>query len=357
MGRRALRRRVVLTGVGVVTPALHGGAAALGRWLAIPADARPAGTVPDARLAELIDEAEARRLSRISRLTIAAARLAVADAGLAAIENAGVVVGTEFGDLRSTVAFADGYLDSGPGGLSALLFPNTVMNAMAAATTIAVRAEALSLTLTSPTLAGELAVARAAALVAAGRVDVALAGGVDERDAFLETMLGELGVPGVRGEGATVLVLEPEADALARGARVLGEVVATGCRSLRARPHGIGRSPEGRAIAAALGEAGLERTAIRWVYHAVDGDPERDAWEERLLTAAFGDSRPPRAALTPRLGQHAGGGALTIAAAADTARSGRLPTAGGPAVVAPGVGLVHAVARGGTEIAVVVGPP
>src|SRR5205085_739772 len=77
--------------------------------------------------------------------------------------------------------------------LSPLLFPNTVMNTMAAATAIALSARDLSLTLNAPTVAGELAVIRAAGAVAAGRVAVLLAGGVDELDPAVGTVLEEAG--------------------------------------------------------------------------------------------------------------------------------------------------------------------
>ena len=125
------RRRVVITGVGAVTTAMRGGYEAVARALATPV---PADTEHiDRALAELVDGAEARRLSRVSQLTLAAARLAVADAEVVQGSALALVVGTELGDLRSTVAFANGYLARGPAGLSPLLFPNTVMNTMAAA--------------------------------------------------------------------------------------------------------------------------------------------------------------------------------------------------------------------------------
>ena len=91
-----------------------------------------------------------------------------------------------------------------------------------------------------------------------------------------------------------------------------------------------------------------------WVYASASGDVERDTWEERLLTRALAPARPPRARLSPLVGQHAGAGALAVAAAAWTARSGRMP--GGVAIAEAGPGLVHGIARGGSHIALVVGP-
>ncbi|MGH7393845.1 MAG: beta-ketoacyl synthase N-terminal-like domain-containing protein, partial [Candidatus Rokuibacteriota bacterium] len=239
---------VVITGVGTVNAAFAGGGTALAAWLAEPRPAvrpaggfsAPAGLLPAGALDGLVDETEARRLSRVSQLAVVAARLALEDAGLAPCPDLGLVVGTEFGDLRSTMEFADGYLAAGPSGLSALLFPNTVMNTMAAATSIAVAARGLSLTLNEPSVAGELAVAQAAAAVAAGRVPAALAGGVDQVDPFLSGALDGLGVPPVvRGEGATFVALETLPAARARGARVLGRIAGAAWRALPARPHGV----------------------------------------------------------------------------------------------------------------------
>src|SRR5439155_195031 len=85
-------------------------------------------------LSRLLDETEARRLSRVCQMTVAAGRLALAEAGLAGGTELALLVGTEFGDMVSTIRFVDDYLQRGIPGLSALLFPHTVMNTMAAPT-------------------------------------------------------------------------------------------------------------------------------------------------------------------------------------------------------------------------------
>ena len=308
--------------------------------------------------------AEARRLSRVRQLTLAAARLALRDAGGEPGEQSGLVVGTEFGDLRSTIEFADGFLARGPAGLSPLLFPGTVMNTMAATTAIALATRGLSLTLNAPDVAGELALWRATAAVARRRADQVLAGGVDEIAPLVDEITAALGASDGRGDGAAFLVLEPLERAVQRGARALGEILGAASVALPARRHGIGRSARSSAIARALAAAGVRARDVGWIYASIGADAARARWERDLLDAAFGASRPPTTSLAPLVGRHSGLGVLHAAAAMWTARSGLLPMTGErPSAevrldqVPAGPGLVHGVARGGAHVALIVGPP
>ncbi len=403
------RRRVAITGVGSLSPLAAGGFAAVataleaGRQGIAPLRQPPAeggssrlgAEVPDEAWAGLVDPDEARRLSRVCQLTIAACRLALRDARRDPAGDGpelGLIVGTEFGDLRSTEAFALGYLRRGPAGLSPLLFPNTVMNIMAATATIAIGARATSVTLNQPTVAGDLAVAHAAALVAGGRIPSALAGGVDEISPTVYRMLSQFRVLSpmdggpegcfpfdrrhngtVLGEGATFVLLEPLDVARRRGATIYAEIrgAAWACH-----PAGRGRVPRrpanGSAIARALAQASLAPDGIAWAYLTGTGDPRLDDWELSLVHSAFGAHRPRLTSLAPLAGDHGGLGALRVAAAAWTTRTRRLtPIAGlrdpvrtdclfatpGATGPAGGAGLVHGVARGGTQVALIVAPP
>jgi len=228
------------------------------------------------------------------------------------------------------------------------------MNTMAATTAIAVVARELTLTLNAPTVAGELAIARGAAAVASGRADAVLAGGVDELDPLVGEMLDVLGDRDVRGEGAAFVVLEAESVARERGAAVLGRIRGVARRALPTRPWGVGRRTGSRAVAEALERAEVARPG--WIYASASGDAERDAWEARVLSAALGEPPLPTVSLSPLLGQHAGAGALRVAAAAWTARAGLLPDeAGGEPTRVSGPGLVHGLGRGGNHVALVIG--
>jgi 3-oxoacyl-[acyl-carrier-protein] synthase II len=185
-----------------------------------------------------LQEGEAGRLAR-EPLGVIAVWLALSDAGLPAGQLAAVAwCGSHWGDFRSSEGFALGFLERGILGLSPLVFPNTVMNAMAAQVSIAVGVRGPMLTLNEVDAAGDLAVARGAALVASGRATAILAGGCDELSPILYRELSRLGTMSRRsrglrgplldrrangtvlGEGATLLVLESAEAALERGARI-----------------------------------------------------------------------------------------------------------------------------------------
>lgn len=369
-------RRVVITAMGSVNAAGAGGSAAVAEALArrtatmgpIKAFAldgctsRLAAEVPDARLMALLDPDAVRRFSRITRMALAAVRLAVEEAGLEGGERLGLVVGSEHGDFRSGAEFVGGFLRRGPAGLSPLVFPSTVMNTMAAVVSIALGAKAPSVTLNQATVAGDLAVARAAALIADGRADAVVAGGVDDlfSDVFRNlARLGALspmagGAPEgcrpyapdhngpVLGEGATFLVLEDLQAARKRGAAIHAEVLGAAWGNIPVAPHTApaGRRDTRATTRRALDQAGVDAASLARCYGSGNGDPALDDWELELL-AADGVHGP--VSLAPLFGQHGGLGALRVAAAALDARAGRPPS------------LAHGIARGGCRTALVIG--
>ncbi len=206
------------------------------------------------------------------------------------------MVGTELGDFTSTIAFADGYLARGASRAVAAALSQHRDEHDGRDHRHRGRRAGAALTLNAPTVAGELAVARAAAAVASGRADAVLAGGVDELDPLVAEMLDALGDQGLRGEGAAFLVLEAAASARVRGAAVLGRISGAAWRSAAGATVGGGR----RATSTRdRRRGGARRRDAGWLYVSASGDAERDAWEARVLAAALGAERPMAGSLGP----------------------------------------------------------
>ena len=399
--------RAVITGIGCVCPLGVGGhdfvahvlraqRSAIGPVTSFSTDGlrcRLGAEVPDAYLP---DTEETRRWSRLSRMTVTACREAVADAVLqesTTLPQCGLVVGTEFGDLRSSEAFVLGFLRKGPLGLSPLLFPNTVMNAMAGATSIALGLKGPMLTLNQPGVGGEVAVARAVALLRAGRAPAVIACGVDELFPMLYETLIAFNVPSphddgeeacrpfderhngpVLGEGATAVVLESAEHAQKRGARILAEVHSATWSTLPTRAH---RYPSAsvlgrRLLERAVVEATQQAHAVQVAYLSGSGHPQHDISELEILAATFDTTRPLVTSVTHLMGDYGGLGVFRLAAATATLTHAVVPRLDYlhqpirrdiPFVMAdtpqipPGTILVHGLARGGTQAAIVIGPP
>jgi 3-oxoacyl-[acyl-carrier-protein] synthase II len=370
------RRRVVITGLGSVSAAGCGGSSAVAAVLERSAEtiaplkaftvpdcaSRLAAEVDDDELMTLLDADTVRRLSRICRMAVAACRLAAEDAGIEGGARLGLSVGSEYGDFRSGAEFFNGFLRRGPGGLSPMIFPNTVMNSMAAVVAIAMGAKAPSVTVNQATVAGDLALVRGAALIASGRADAVIAGGVDE--IFLDVYRGlcALGALSpmagglwegcrpyapdhnglVMGEGATFLVLEEMEAARARGATVHAEMLGSAWGSIPVAPHTapVSRRDAHQTVRRALEQAGVALGSLGRSYGSGNGDPALDDWEIRLLEA---DGIRDPVSLAPLFGQHGGLGALRAAAGTLAARADGAPA------------LVHGIARGGCRTAMVIG--
>jgi len=355
-----------------------------------PGGARRALLTPVADLAPWLPAAEARRMGPPSRLAVAAARMALAEAGLDAAQLAGpgtaVVVSTAFGPCSFSEALLRQVLRDGPEAASPYLFTESVANAPAAQIAIACGARGANVTLCQREAGPLLAVARGAAEVAAGRAERALVGAVDEMSPLLHAVLdrfgalargrsrpargarqeggggGEIGRPFDRrrdgvmaADGATVLMLESAAAAARHGraplARVLGwgsafdpsapptgwggdgEMLGRALRRLLLRLDAAGAMPVIAAVDAI--DAGGEPlapgplAAIDRIVSGASGSRAGDRLEARVLRAAWGGAPlPPVLAPKGVTGEHGGGFLAAAVLAAAAAGVAAAPAAG-----------------------------
>lgn len=357
------RADVVITGVGTIgcfgigLPAL-GAALAAGtpttRELADPKGYRRAGTVTASAacshldLSEWVSPSKARRMSDPSRFAVAAARMALSHAGLAADTDhvRSVAVATTYGAGVFTERLVSEILDAGPRAASPFLFTDCVANAPAGQIAIDVRALGPNATVVQREAGAVLALIEGSNDVALGRADVALAGHVDEVGALVHAVLARMRAlcPAdadgqlrprpfdarrqgfVAGEGATVCAVERADAARARGAKPLARV-RTWIRAFDpTAPRagwGTGAIALGDRLRRELARAGLAPSDIHAVVASASGSVHGDRLEAEILHHVWGDAIPPVFAPKAVTGEYGGGnlgGAFAILGGAYCAR-------------------------------------
>ena len=384
-----MRRRVVITGTGVVAPLGYSGAAlhaallagesALGPVTLFPTDGRPAPCAGEVRgfdAQEHLGEGNLRPLDRMGRLVVAAAGKALADAGygreLRAEREVGLVLGTMFCGLHTIAEFDRRNLTRGPSYASPLDFANTVINAAAGQTAIWHDLRGINSTLSAGAASGLQALAYGADVIRSGRADALLAGGADEL--CFETYLGFARTGGLSGaapavpfdarrggfalsEGAALLMLEEAESAARRGARVLAEVLGGGGSydpSRGSDPRRAARAVE-LSVLRALAEAEVAAGEVDAVWAAANGSVAGDRAEAAGLAAALGsapDHRTvPVTAVKAMLGEALGAsGPFAAVDALMAMGDGRLPGIAG--LVSTEEGFPLSVSPHSREVAV-----
>lgn len=306
-------RRVVVTGIGVVSPAGIG-LDAFWKGLQTPPPDRRERTVEDFDASPYLSGKQARHLDRFTHFAVAAAQMALDDCGNVpdvAPARIGVQLGTGIGGVGTLETQVGVLAARGPGRVSPFTIPMVMPNAGAAAVSLRYGFQGPSETLTTACAAGTHSVSAGARMVADGRCDVVLAGGAESSmtpttvAAFtVMTALSKTGLSrpfdvGRDGfciaEGAAVLVLEERSAALARGARIYGEVL--GAASTCDAHHITAPSPGGAGAAAcmrlALDDAELQSSDVRAVNAHGTSTPLNDAAEAAAVTTVFGPGAVP----------------------------------------------------------------
>ncbi|MBI4202973.1 MAG: beta-ketoacyl-ACP synthase II [Chloroflexi bacterium] len=344
------RRRVVVTGMGAVTPlgtsveafwqGLVAGRSGIGPMTLCDPSAYPcriSGEVSNWDPGQFINIREARRMARFTQLAVAAAQMAVADAriNLEGLDRtrAGVILGNGNGGFPTIDETMRIIIEKGGMRISPFFFPMILPNMAAATVSRVLGAQGVLSTVTTACAASTQSIGDAVEVIRRGAADVVFAGGT-------EAGISELGLAGfcvmralstqnedpqaasrpfdarrdgfIPGEGAAILVLESLEHALARDAKVLAEVAGYGVTSDAYHPvqpeeNGAGAA---RAILLALADAGVTPAEVDYINAHGTSTPLNDAAETRAIKLAFGEAayRIPISSTKSMIG-HALGGA------------------------------------------------
>lgn len=349
--------RAVVTGVGAITPigltahefwenlvAGVSGAGLTTRFDTTDLPVKIAAEVKDFEPAKYMDAKGARRMSRFAQFAVAAAQLAADDAGLVLKDDerrrAASAIATGGGGVIETIDEVAVLQERGPGRVSPFYVPTMAPNMGACQVSMHLGLRGPALASVAACASGLYSYIEAKQLIDSGRADVVLAGGTEaalhrlpiaalanmkalsrrndeperasrpfdrDRDGF------------VFGEGAAVMVIESEARAKARGARVYAELMGGGlsCDAYHITAPLEDGSGAQDAMAEALVAAGMQPEDMDYIAAHGTGTPLNDVSETRAIKLAFGDHARKLAISSPKsMVGHLLGGAGAVGALA-----------------------------------------
>jgi 3-oxoacyl-[acyl-carrier-protein] synthase II len=321
-------RRIVVTGLGLVTPlgtgvdktwtALCAGESGIGRITRFDPtgyDAQIAGEVKDFDPARFIEKKEIKKMDTFIHYAVGAAQMAVDDAGLKVTPDeapkVGVYIGSGIGGLGSIEHYHDVLKDKGPGRVSPFFIPMTIINLASGQVAIRIGAKGPNSCAVTACATGNHCIGDAFRLIQHGDADVMVAGGA-------EAAVTPLGVAGfaaakalsfrndeparasrpfdrdrdgfVLGEGAGVVVLEELEHARRRGARIYAELIGYGMNSDAYHITAPPEEGEGavRCMELALKDAAIGKDQIGYI-NAHGTSTMADAIETRAIKTVFGE--------------------------------------------------------------------
>jgi 3-oxoacyl-[acyl-carrier-protein] synthase II len=327
--RRNERERVVITGMGAVSPlgltveetwsnvvAGRSGIELITRFDPTGYETTFAGQVNGFDAADVLGKKEARRMDRYTQFAVAAGLEAAALAGLTPgtfdPTRAGALIGTGMGAMETFENGAETLLNHGPGRLGPFFAPMVLPNMAAGMTAITLGTKGPTFATISACASAGHAIGEGARMIREGLADIMFCGGG-------EAPVTRLGVAGfnamgalskrnedpagasrpfdadrdgfVLSEGGAVVVLESYEHAVQRGAFVLGEI--SGYATTDDANHIVQPGPEGegaaRAIGLALADAGLDPTEIDYVNAHGTSTQLNEKLETQAIKAAFGE--------------------------------------------------------------------
>jgi 3-oxoacyl-[acyl-carrier-protein] synthase II len=323
------RRRVVITGLGIISPvgntveqawqnilAGRSGIDRITRFDASTFSSQIAGEVKDFDITQYLPAKDARRMDTFIHYGMAAGILAIKDAGLEAhpanAERIGVSIGSGIGGLPLIETTRDEFVASGIRKVSPFFVPGSIINMISGNLSIMYGYKGPNMALVSACSTGTHSIGDAGRLIEYGDADIMIAGGA-------ESCVSPLGVGGfcaaralstrnddpktacrpwdkdrdgfVLSEGAGVLVLEEYEHAKARGARIYGELAGFGMSADANHMTAPCEDGEGaaRCIANALRNAQLNPHDVQYVNAHGTSTPLGDKAETVAVKRAFGD--------------------------------------------------------------------
>ncbi len=323
------RRRVVITGLGIVSPVGNNveeawqniiagvsGIAPVTRFDTTSFPVQFAGEVKNFDITQYISAKDARRMDKFIHYGLAAGMQAVRDAGLdkegvADPERVGVAIGSGIGGLPLIEETKDEYIAGGVRKVSPFFVPGSIINMISGNLSIEFGFKGPNLSIVTACTTGTHSIGEAARIIEYGDADVMVAGGA-------ESTVSPLGMGGfcaaralstrnddpatasrpwdkdrdgfVLGEGAGVLVLEEYEHAKARGAKIYAEVAGYGMSADAYHITAPNMDGPRRSMVNALKNAGVSPSEVQYVNAHGTSTPLGDKNESDAIKAAFGDA-------------------------------------------------------------------
>jgi len=335
------RRRVVITGLGMVSPLgndfesswqalIDGecGAAEITAFDHADYGVHFACELKDFEPTTWIDRKAARRMDRFAQMILAAARQAEQDSGVdvaAEPELIGASIATGIGGLKSFQDCYDVLKDRGPDRVSPFSIPSIIPNMGAGWVSIELGTKGPLMSECTACAASNMAIGDALDAIRIGRAEIMFAGGTEapitpvgiagfdsmralsrrNEDPQAASRPFDAGRDGlVMGEAGAVLVLEELERARGRGAKIYGELVGYGVSSDAAHmtePDPTGENPA-RAMRMALADAGVDASEVGYVNAHATSTPLGDASETKVIKKALGEENAARTGVSSTKG-------------------------------------------------------
>jgi 3-oxoacyl-[acyl-carrier-protein] synthase II len=322
-----MKKRVVITGIGAVTPLGNdivttwekikkgvSGIAPAVRISVDKVDVKLAGEVKDFNPEEFIDRKEARRMGRFSQFAVAASKMAVADAGIQMGENVtpervGVWIGSGIGGLGEFEEQFTKFLEKGQRRVNPFTIPMLIPDMAAGRVSIEIGAKGINNCSVTACASGANSIGDAFREVQKGGVDVMVAGGT-EASITAMTIAGFSNMTAlstnpdsetacrpfdrnrdgfVIAEGAGIVILEELEHALARNAKIYGEIVGYGATG--DAYHITSPAPDGdgaaRAMKLALKDADILPEQVDYINAHGTSTPLNDLYETKAIKEVF----------------------------------------------------------------------